>query len=211
MNENDWDFLDQRFRTAIGSGDYAGAVRFFKERTREALLSDDEEAVAYTSGLLIASLTAAGPDQEALALLYQAVDSFPGDPYLRSSLAGYLLFSLREPSRAMEILELALDELMAEQGSRHATLGLHGSILCALGRRGEAERCLREMLQSPLRRMAPSAIDFRLVESLINAGWGNDTCKQYLTVARQLAQEANDAFVMERSENLLGLLRRNEP
>jgi tetratricopeptide (TPR) repeat protein len=193
------------------AGDASGAVRFFKERIREALLSGDEETVAYTSYLLIASLIAAGPDQEALDLIYKTVDSYPGEIYLRASLAGYLLFSLREPSRAMEILGPALDELEAEEGSRHATLGLYGAILCALGRREEAEQCLREMLQSPLRRMDPSAIDFRLVESLIQAGWSNDACEQYLTMAREIAQAANDAGIMERSEHLLHVLRQSEP
>lgn len=211
MNESDLDFLSQHFRAAMRAGDYLGAVRFFKERTREALLAGDAEAAAYAGDLLIASLIAAGPDQEALDLIYEVVDSFPEEIYLRSSLAGHLLSILQEPLRAMEVLEPALDELMAEEDSRHATLGLHGAILCALGRREEAEQHLREMLQSPLRRMYPAAIDFRLVESLINAGWGNDECEQYLTIARELAQEANDACVMERSEHLLRLLRRNEP
>lgn len=211
MDESTLDFLGQWFHATIRSGDYAGAVQFFKERTHEALLAQDEKAVGYASGLLIASLIAAGPDQEALTLLYRAVDSFPGDPYLRSSLAAYLLSPLEEPLRAMEILGPALDELMAKEGSRHATLGLHGAILCALGRREEAEQHLREMLQSPLRRMAPSAIDLRLVESLILAGWSKDVCEQYLNMVREVAQRANDAGVMERSEHLLCLLRRHEP
>jgi hypothetical protein len=110
----------------------------------------------------------------------------------------------------MEVLEPALAELMAEEGSRHATLGLHGAILCALGRREEAEQRLGEMLQSPFRRMHPSAIDFRLVESLIKAGWSKDECVQYLNIAREVAQETNDTGVMERSEHLLSLLRQNE-
>lgn len=207
MSESDLDFLDQHFRTAIRSGDYTGAVRFFKKSIHEALQAEDEELVGYASGLLIASLIAAGPDQEALALLYQVVDSFPGDPFLRSSLAGYLLSPLREPSRAMEVLGPALDELMAEEGSRHATLGLHGAILCALGRREEAEQCLEEMLRSPFRRMDPSAIDFRLVESLILAGWSKDMCEQYLTVVREQARKADDEAVIKRSDQLLRLLR----
>jgi tetratricopeptide (TPR) repeat protein len=207
MKEFDSDFLDQQFLTAMRAGDYLGAVRFFKERTREALLDEEEEAVGYASDILIASLTAAGPDQEALDLVYVAVDSYPGEIYLRSSLAGYLLSFLIEPSRAMEVLEPALDELMAEEGSRHATLGLYGAILCALSRREEAERCLIEMLQSPLRRMYPGAIDFRLVEALIQAGWSKEACEQYLTIAREVAKEANDIGVMERSEHLLRLLQ----
>ena len=210
MNRFVPDALDQRFLSAMRARDYQRAIPFFKERIREAIEAQDEEAVGYAGDLLIALLIAAGPDQEALALLHEAIDSFVGEIYLRSSFAGYLLFSLGEPSRAMEILEPAFDELMAEEGSRHATLGLQGAILCALGRREEAEQCLREMLRSPLRRMDPSAIDFRLVESLISAGWSKDMCEQYLTVARDRAREANDAFAIERSDRLLHQLR-HEP
>jgi tetratricopeptide (TPR) repeat protein len=205
--DNQPDSLDRHFFALMRSRDYEGAVRFFKERLREALQAEDEEATVDAAHLLISSLTAAGLDQEAFALLWQVVNSLPGEAYLRSSFAGFLLSSLKQPAQALEVLDPVFDELVAERGSRHATLGLRGAILFALGRVEEAERGFREMLEPSLSRMDPSAFDFRLVESLISEGLRKEDCEHYLKIVYQRAQEANDQGVLKRAEGLLRLLQ----
>lgn len=203
MFMHDFDSLEQSFFALMRSGDYASAVRFFIERVREALQVGDEEATIHASHFLISSLIAVGPDEEALSLLWQVVDSFPEEIYLRSSFASFLYFSLKQPAQALEILDSVLYKLITEEGSRHATLGLRGTILLALGREQEAEHCFREMLQPSLRRMYPSAFDLRLVGSLISRGLMKEECKYYLKIVSQVAQEAGDQGVLVRAEELL--------
>lgn len=200
-------FPDQEFFDLMRVRDFKAAVHFATERLRESLRSGDKNSTIDASHLLIASLVAAGPDQEALALLWQVVNSFPEEPYLRSIFADFLLFTMKQPLQALEIITPVLGELLAEEGSRHATLGLQGAILSALGRHSGAEECLREMLQPSLWRMMPSGFDFRLVESLIPKGLARSQCAQYLEIAYRRAQESNDREVMARAESLLRALR----
>jgi tetratricopeptide (TPR) repeat protein len=206
MNRLDPDSPTRHFLGFIRARDYKGAVGFFTERIREALRVGYEEEVVHSSHLLIASLIAAGPDQEALDLLWQVVNSLPEDIYLRSSFAGFLFSFLNQPAQALEVLDPVLEKLVAEECSRHATFGLQGAILLALGRVQEAEHCFREMLQPSLWRMYPGAFDFRLVESLILAELMKDECEQYLKTIYQRAQETNDEGVMERANQLLSQL-----
>jgi tetratricopeptide (TPR) repeat protein len=206
MTEFDSESLDRYFLELLRASDYEGAVQFFMQRTRKALQSSDEETATHASQLLIASLIAAGPNHEALALLWQVVNTFPAEAYLRSSLAE-LLLSLKQPAQALDLLDSIFDKLIAEESSRHAALGLRGTILFALGRMEEAEHCFLEMLQPSLRRMYPSAFDLRLVEALISARLRKEECDQYLKIVYQRAEEFNDPGVLARAEELLGLLR----
>lgn len=207
MFMHDFDSLEQNFFALMRGGDYASAVSFFVERVHEGLQVGDEEATIHASHFLISSMIAAGPDEEALSLLWQAVNSFPEELYLRSSFASFLLFALKQPAQALEMLDSVFDELIAEAGSRHAALGLRGEILFALGREQEAEHCFREMLQPSLRRMDPSAFDLRLVESLISGGLMKEECEHYLKIVSQVAQEANDQGVLGRADELLRKIR----
>lgn len=207
MAKQDFDSLEQSFFTLMRGRDYASAVRFFIERVHEALQVGDEEATRHASHFLISSLITAGPDEEALSLLWQVVDSFPEDIYLRSSFASFLLFTLRQPAKALEMLDSVFDKLVAEGGSRHATLGLRGTILLALGREQEAEHCFREMLQPSLRRMHPSTLDLRLVGALISRGLMKEECEHYLKIVSQVAQEAGDQGVLARADEFLRKLR----
>jgi len=203
MDKLDPDSLARHFLSLMRARDYEGAVGFFTERIREALRAGYEEEIVHSSHLLIASLIAAGPDQRALDLLWKVVNALPDDAYLRSSFAGWLFSFLKQPAQALEVLNPVIEELVAEEGSRHATLGLQGAILLALGRAQEAEHCFREMLQPSLWRMYPGAFDFRLVESLILAGLMRDECEKYLKTVYKRAQETNDEGVMERADDLL--------
>ncbi len=207
MDAPDLSPLDRHFIALIRAGDYDGAVRFFKERVREAFQGADKEAMLDATPLLITSLSAAGPDEEAISLLWQVIDSLPEEPFIRSSFAELLLYTLREPAEALKMLDSVFDELVAEVGSRHAALAVRGEILFALERTEEAGQCFRDMIQPSLRRMDPSAFDFRLVESLISGGLMKEECMQYLNIAYHQAKQANDEGVMERVDYLRGLLQ----
>lgn len=206
MDKLDPDSLDRHFLALMRADDFKGALQFSVEHTREALLAGDERVI-YACHLLIASLIAAGPDQEAMDLVWQVARSPQDDIYLRSNFAGYLLFFLKQPAQALEVLEPVYQRLLAEEGSRHGALGLWGAILLELGRVQEAKDSFREMLQPSLWRMDPAAFDFQLVEALISKGLMKEECEHYLKIARQRAHESNDEAVMKRSEQLLELLR----
>ncbi|HEV8582817.1 MAG TPA: hypothetical protein VGX68_27445 [Thermoanaerobaculia bacterium] len=200
------ELLFDRFTALMRSRDYSGAVSFFKERVREALQAEEREMATNAASLLISSLIIAGNDEEAIDLVWRVVNSLPEAAFLRSTFAGFLLYSLKQPQQALEVLDPVFEELMALEGCRHATLGLRGTILFALGRVEEAQDSFREMLQPSLWRMDPSAFDFRLVESLISAGLMKEECKEYLNIAYHQAQQTNDEDVMARADHLRGLL-----
>jgi tetratricopeptide (TPR) repeat protein len=208
MDKLDPDSLDRHFLALMRADDFKGALQFSVEHTREALLTGDERVI-YACHLLIASLIAAGPDQEALDLIWQVAKSPQGDIYLRSNFAGYLLSFLKQPAQALEVLEPAYQSLLNEEESRHGALGLWGAILLEIGRVQEAEDSFREMLQPSLWRMNPAAFDLQLVEALVSRGLMKDECEYYLGIVRKRAQEMSDESVIERADYLLHLLRRD--
>jgi tetratricopeptide (TPR) repeat protein len=198
--------IEQRYLQLMHEGKFEEAIVFLGDVFERMRQSADSRVATHMGSMLVSALIAAGKDGDALETFRRMLLDSPSDLYLRLRAGTFVISILKQPAEALQILAPAAGDLLAAEETRHATLGVLGTIYAELGRSEEAERCLREMIEPSLARMYPSAFDFMLVESLVARGETPDLCKEYLATVLRQAQEADDRMVAAQADSLLARL-----
>lgn len=172
----------------------------------EKALGHREEA-GHICTLLASCLAAAGRDEEALAALLQAKEEDPSDPFIRLQIATFLVSIMKDPARALDELEPALDELAALPSSFHAAQGVLGTIYISLERRDEALRAFDEMTDPKILAVLPAAgCDFHLVTQFVERGVAVARSLRYLQTIEKKANREHDAATAKHASTLLRAL-----
>ena len=122
-----------------------------------------------------------------------AVADDPSDALLKLRFANFLLDSLNEPTRALDVIEPALPQLRADRSTYHDAESSLGTIYVALGRLEDAARTFRDLARPEvLPGSEPRAYDFRLVTALVANKVMLAECLEYAEHVQALATEQDD-------------------